>query len=189
MRDIVRAFASIVAVALLAGGAFAADASKIVNQPADGWSVFGPLGTAKMLKDETVQGGVAERVTISGKGANPWDTGAGSPIVEPLKKGDVLLLAFWARAEEPMKGSDGANFYATIQLGAAPYTALAASTPIHATKTWKMFYITGTATEDYAANAVSANLQLAVGAQVIDFGPVAVLDFGPGYDISKLPHN
>jgi hypothetical protein len=189
MKGVVRSVAAIVASIALAGAALAADTSKIVNVPGNGWSVFGSQVTSKMIKDDTVQGGVAERVTVSGKGANPWDSGAGAAIVQPIQKGDVLLLAFWARAEEPMKGSDGVNFNVTIQEGAAPYTALAASTPIHATKTWKMFYITGTAASDYPANAVNANLHLALGAQVIDFGPVAVLDFGPGYDVSKLPHN
>lgn len=42
---------------------------------------------------------------------------------------------------------------------------------------------------DYAPGSAGAALQLATGEQVIDFGPIFILGFGPGYDVSKLPHN
>ena len=36
---------------------------------------------------------------------------------------------------------------------------------------------------------MGVQLQLATAAQVIDLGPLFILDYGPGYDKTKLPHS
>lgn len=163
--------------------------SKAVNNPAVAWSVFGDSIKSELIKDGTVSGGVAERVTVRAKGEHPWDGGAYSLAVKPIATGDVLLLAFWARAQEVPASADGIDINARLQENAAPYPAIGSDTPIHIGTSWKLYYAHGIAAKDYAPNAVAASLQLATAQQVIDFGPIFLLDFGPKADPGQLPRN
>ena len=163
--------------------------SKEVNDVSQGWFTYGALLKAEQVQDPTAKGGAAVRITLSGKGANPWDAGASAPVVKPVSKGDVLLLAFWAKTAQPPAGGDGADIQALIEVSAAPYTPLSPYAQIHIGDAWKLYYVIGTATQDYAPQTLTAQLQMATGAQVIDLGSVFIFDFGPNYDVSKLPHN
>ena len=163
-------------------------ASKMVNDPSVGWGASGSGAKVELFKDPTVQGGAAERMTISGKSANAWDFGAQVAIVKPLKQGDVLLLAFWAKAETPPAGSTAIDFKANIQNNSAPYTSLG-SADLHVGPQWKMYFVVVTADKDYKGGEAGAQLQLATGALVIDLGPMFILNYGQGYDKTKLPHS
>ena len=104
-----RKFAIIAAAMLLCAAvpALSGDdlTSKMVNDPSQGWNGYGNGTKAELYDDAGVQGGKAVRLTIAGKAANPWEAGARIPIAKPLKEGDVLLLAFWAKAETPPEGA------------------------------------------------------------------------------------
>jgi len=163
-------------------------ASKMVNDPSVGWAASGSGAKVELFKDPTVQGGAAERMTISGKGANAWDWGAHVAVVKPLKQGDVLLLAFWAKAETPPAGSTAIDVNTNVQNDGAPYTSLG-SAMLHIGPQWKMYFAVATADKDYKAKEVGVQLQLATGDQVIDLGPLFILNYGPGYDKTKLPHS
>lgn len=184
MRNILR----LAMMTLLALPAGAADdiASKMVNDPTVGWAAFGACAKAELFKDPTVQGGGAERLTITGKSANPWDCGGSIGIVKPLAQGDVLLLAFWAKTEKGPAGADAIDVNANIQNNAAPYNSLG-SAMIHVGPQWKMYFVQAVADKDYKANAVIAQLQLATNEQVMDLGPLFILNYGKDYDRSKLP--
>ena len=175
-------------LAILALPAAAADdiASKMVNDPSVGWAAFGACAKSELYKDPTVQGGSAERVTISAKSANAWDCGASISIVKPLTQGDVLLLAFWAKTEKGLAGADAIDVYTNIQFNAAPYNSVGSST-VHVGSAWKMYFVQAVADKDYAANTIIAQLQLATGEQVIDLGPLFILNYGKDYDRTKLP--
>lgn len=163
-------------------------ASKMVNDPTVGWGAMGKGAKVELYKDPTVQGGMAERLTIGGKSANPWDCGAHVAIVKPLKQGDVLLLAFWAKAETPPAGSTTIDFNANIQNESAPYNSFG-SAALQVGPQWKMYLVVATADKDYKESGAGAQLQLATGALVIDLGPLFILNYGPGYDKTKLPHS
>ena len=163
-------------------------ASKMVNDPTVGWGAMGKGAKVELYKDPTVQGGMAERLTIGGKSANPWDCGAHVAIVKPLKQGDVLLLAFWAKAETPPAGSTAIDVNTNVQNDGAPYTSLG-SAMLHIGPQWKMYFVVVTTDKDYKGGEVAAQLQLATGDQVIDLGPLFILNYGPGYDKTKLPHS
>jgi hypothetical protein len=49
--------------------------------------------------------------------------------------------------------------------------------------------VSGKATSAWHRGEAHVALQLAADKQVIDLGPVFVLDLGPDYDINTLPHN
>jgi len=177
------------AFALLAlAPAWAADdiASKMVNDPSRGWVASGAGASAVLYDDPSVQGGKAERFTISAKSANPWDYTAHVSITKPLAKGDVLLLAFWAKAEQPPGGATAIVFNANIQKDSAPYTSLG-NGMLSVGPEWKMYFVQAVADQDYNADAVGAQLQLAIDHLVIDLGPLFILNYGKDYDRTKLP--
>jgi hypothetical protein len=183
-----RIILSVTILALCALPAFAADdiASKMVNDPSVGWAAFGTCAKGELFKDPTVQGGSAERITISAKSANPWDCGASIGIVKPLAQGDVLLLAFWAKTEKGQAEAAAIDVNANVQNNAAPYNSLG-SAMIHVGPQWKMYFVQAVTDKDYAANAVIGQLQLATGEQIIDLGPLFILNYGKDYDRTKLP--
>src|SRR3546814_5664469 len=59
-----------------------------------------------IVADKTVQGGHALRVKILGADAKAWTISLSDPIEKPVKKGDKLVLAFYARATKS-EAADG----------------------------------------------------------------------------------
>jgi len=157
----------------------------ILSASADSWNGFG--GQIAVRKDDSVQAGLATRVT-SKKGANAWDTAATITINKPITKGDVILGAFWARVETPPAGSTTTLVPINIGMGKAPYSTLAGDAATLTGK-WAMIYVSGVAEADFPAGSLNLAVQLATDVQVVDLGPAFVLDFGPTYDRTKLPHN
>jgi len=157
----------------------------ILSASGDSWNGFG--GQVAVRKDDSVQAGIATRVT-SKKGANAWDTAATITIPKPIAKGDVILGAFWARVETPPAGSATTLVPINIGMGKAPYSTLAGDSATLTSK-WAMIYVSGVAEADFPAGALNIAVQLASDVQTVDLGPAFVLDFGPNYDRTKLPHN
>ena len=94
--------------------------SKIINTPRpDAFRVDGTTG--KVRKDASVQGGKALRIDVPGKGANPWDVGIASALKKPVKAGDQLVLAFWAKLAKGENGATTATLpFNAVQLASAP---------------------------------------------------------------------
>ena len=193
-RPILAAWMTI-AAALSGGPALAQEMTtqslmaKAVNAPAaDNWTVFGSGETHKMVKDDTVPGGYALTVTVPRAGEHPWDIEAGIALPVPVKKGDVLLFAFWGRALSVPPETQTVHVNGRMQQTREPYTGIGDAALTVGTE-WKLYYVSGTAPQDFAAGEAGAGLQLATGPQTVALGPLFVLDFGPGYDLGKLPKN
>lgn len=163
--------------------------SKMVNDPTVGWYVFGDIAKGVLIEDKTVTGGTAERVTVSAAGLNPWDAGGVAANVKPVASGDVLLLAFWAKAVEPPPGLTDISIFARLQETAAPYTSLGPQENLHLTGQWKLYYVRAVAAKDYGRGQMGGSLSFATGVQTFDLGPILLLDFGQGFDLNKLPVN
>ena len=52
-----------------------------------------------------------------------------------------------------------------------------------------MYYVKGVAIKDYKKGEISGAINFATGVEVFDMGPILLIDFGQGYDMSKLPSN
>ena len=166
--------ASLAAALSLAPAAAQGDLT-VINNPAEP-QVNGTK--AKLRDDPAVQGGKALRVDVRRKGANPWDIAVESTIEQPVKAGDSLVFAFWARLE---KGEDGAATgtlpYNAVQVSAAPYTTLF-SAPAEIGPEWKLHEVRGKADADHAAGTLKATIHLASSAQTVDLGPLIVVNLG-----------
>src|SRR5690349_21242258 len=78
--------------------------SKMINKETNGSWYFQPdKPKAKYFPAPEVPGGYAFRVKVR-KGENPWDMQANSPVAGAINEGDVILLMYYARAEQPAEG-------------------------------------------------------------------------------------
>jgi hypothetical protein len=164
------------ALALAAlGPASAQDGLVIINDPASP-QVNG--ARARLLDDPVVQGGKALRVPVRRKGSNPWDVSVQTTIIQPVKAGDALVLAFWARLEAGEGGATTATLPSNaVQQSSAPYEWLFGS-PVEIGPEWKLHEIRGKAGKDYAAGTLNATIHLATAQQTVDFGPIFVINLG-----------
>ncbi len=162
---------------------------RIDDPKKDGWSTFGKAQKTSMAQSEGVPGGRAMRVKVNGPSANPWDVAAEYSIGAPIKSGDVVLFAFWARAEAPPEGEQAAKVNVRIQQVDAPYTGVAELGDLRIGPEWKMYYAAGKSPVDLGPKKAKASVQLALARQTVEFGPAFVLDFGPNQDLNKLPKN
>lgn len=176
--------AGVVAVMMLAAPAAAQSGadditSKIISIPAPtAFRVDGATSGAAVRTDSLVQGGKALRVPVPARSEQTWATSVAVPINRAVHAGDNLVLAFWARLEQGEDGATTAQLpYNSVQLASAPYTAVFAG-PATIGREWKMYEVRGRADRDYAKGDLNVSLHLATGKQVIDLGPVFVLDMG-----------
>lgn len=161
---------------------------KIINdRSVAAWNAWG--ADAKLREDATVTGNHALRVTVAHKPAHSWDAAASLPTNKPVKKGDIILVAVWARAEVPAPDKDYGRISAiAMQINGSPYTMLFSDSADIGTE-WAMYYASGVAENDYDAGKIQLTVQLGAEKQTIDLGPAFIIDFGPDYDMKKLPHN
>ena len=161
---------------LLLAPASAQDAAlNIINDPGAP-QVNGASG--RLRDDPGVQGGKALRIVVRGKGANPWDVAAETAITQPVKAGDQLLLAFWARLEKGEGGGTATTLpYNAVQMSAAPYATLFAG-PAEIGPEWKLHEVRGKADADRAAGTLKATIHLATAEQTVELGPIFVVNLG-----------
>ena len=157
-------------------------ASKMINKETNGAWYFQPdKPKAKHIKAE-VPGEYAFRVKAN-KANNPWEIQATSPIAGAINEGDVIMLSYFARAEEPAEG--GSSLTAQIQLAGPPYSSVLQMTS-KISPEWKSYCGFRVASASIAEKKSNVTIHLATAKQVIDLGPVLVFNFGTGYDTTKL---
>lgn len=157
--------------------------SKMINKETNGtWNVLPDKPKAKHFKVPELPGGYAFRIKAH-KGANPWDVQASSPVAGAINEGDVIMLMYYARAEQPAEG--GSKLTARIQLNSPPWTSLLETTSA-ITGEWQSYCAFRVANASIPEKKSNVSIHLATAQQVIDLGPVLVFNFGQGYDQSKL---
>ena len=163
------------ALALLAAAPLGAEPADIINN-AGAPQING--AKISIHDDAKIQGGKAIRVEVPGKGKNVWDSAVESAVTKPVQAGDRLVLAFYARLEKGESGATSVTLpFAGVQLASDPYTPLFNQQVVIGPE-WKLVQVSGAASKGYAAGTLKAAIHLATAKQVIDFGPVAVLDLG-----------
>ena len=160
---------------------------KVINEPGTRYTFYGSGLSNKPMKDSDIPGGEFVRVTAT-KGKNPYDAGGGYQINKPIKAGDVVFFAIYARAPNLKDGETAAMPGIGVVQDGAPYTPIAVADK-RLTNQWNVYYVSGKSSMDWPRGKAHVAMQLAADNQVIDLGPVFVLDLGPDYDINTLPHN
>ncbi len=167
---------ALVMTPVMAAADTAGMADRIVNDPrVEALNPYGLRRPPAVRADKTVQFGKALRVPLKGH-ADFWRVGVTTPVLKPVRKGDQIVIAFWARAEETENGAPGK--IGRVQLEATPVVRAIFEQPFEVSPTWKMYQLKGVADQDYAPRQLNAALHLDSAKQVLDVGPVFVLDYG-----------
>ncbi|WP_116092201.1 hypothetical protein [Sphingomonas crusticola] len=154
----------------------ASAADRIINDPrVPSLTPYGLNLQPQIRRDDGVQFGKALRVPLSGH-ADFWRVGVITPTLKPVRKGDRIVIAFWARAVETQDGAPGR--IGRVQLEATPVVRTIFEQPFELTGAWKMYQLAGAADRDYAAGSLNAALHLDSARQVLEIGPVFILDYG-----------
>lgn len=151
-------------------------ADRIVNDPRV--AALMPYGLnlpPQVRDDKQVQFGKALRIPLA-EHADFWRVGVISPTLKPVKKGDRIVIAFWARAVQTEGGAPGK--IGRVQLEATPVVRTIFEKPFEVAPEWKMYQLAGTVDGDYAAGRLNAALHLDSARQVLELGPVFILDYG-----------
>ena len=178
MRGLQFAAACLMAMAPLSSASAQDYSASALNNP-DPASLGAYGAQTSVIDDPKVTGGKAFRVVLAAKGANPWDAAVLSQVKQPVKAGDELVLAFWARLVSGENGATSTTLPASVGLASPPWTALVAQ-PVTVGPDWKLVKARGRADKDYAAGTLNAGVQLATAKQTIDFGPLYVAKLGGG---------
>jgi len=190
-------FALALAVAAVAAPAFAQTGNplesevlmkKAINAVGTAYALYGQGITQKPIKDAAIPGGRFVRVDVSSKASHPWDVGAQYAVDKPIKPGDVVFFAVYLRAPNLKDGETALVPGTGVGQAEAPYASIA-TLDAHVTNQWNVYYASAKTTSGWARGQARAALQLGADKQVIDLGPLIVLDLGPDYDLATLPHN
>lgn len=167
--------AALIAVAPGTAHDRAADPVLINNANPASFQVYGIAPVPKSVADDSVEGGRALHVPVTGSG-DAWAAGVNVPITKPIKAGDKIVIYYWARLEGGTGSASIAS--AQLQLASAPYTRIfgegATITP-----QWKLYQVSGTADAAYPKGTLNAAFHLNTGNHIVVLGAIAVLNQGP----------
>ncbi|MEP9402479.1 hypothetical protein [Sphingomonas sp. VNH70] len=151
-------------------------AAKVINAPLPASLIaYGTATPPSVVRVSGVDGGKAVRIPIAGADKEPWKIGLQSTTTQAVKKGDRLVVAFYARASGMPAGTKARIANATIQLSKAPYTTVFGE-PVEVGDQFEFLQVAGRVDRDYAPGELNASLQLATGKQVFEFGPMFIIN-------------
>lgn len=151
-------------------------ADRLSNDPrVDALHPYGLPIPPTVRSDKTVQFGKMLRMPLEGH-ADFWRIGVVSPTVKPVKKGDRIVIAFWAKATDTKDGAAGK--IGRVQLEETPVVRALFEESFDIGPEWKMYQLAGTVERDYAPGQLNAALHLDAAKQVLHLGPVFVLNYG-----------
>ena len=160
------------------------DAASALNSP----DVLRWAATARprrSIDGPKVPGGKALRIQAE-KDTNTWNAAVNTRSSWPVKAGDPLVLAFWARLASGGNGATSVTLpWVTVSLGSAPWTPVFGG-PVTIGHDWKIIEVRGTADKDYPPGTLSAGIQVATGKQTIDFGPLYVAKASGGAQVQPV---
>jgi len=159
-----------------------------INKPSISWNVYGPGQTNASVKDKGVVGGGAVRVQVTAPTpGQPWANAAGQAVDGKITKGDIVTVAFWARAESVDGGPATATISSVgVHQSASPWSGIVNGQVETIGGEWKLYTFSGRASIDADKGTAGVSLQLGGAKQTVVLGPLFVLDFGTNYDPSMV---
>jgi len=133
-----------------------------------------------------VVGGNGVRVQVTSPTPDkPWDSAAGQAVNGKIAKGDIVTIAFWAKAEPVDGGPATANISSVrVQQAAEPWGGIVEGKVAVTSGDWQIYTVSGRASMDADKGGAGVALHLGSAKQTVVLGPLFVLDFGPNYDPS-----
>ncbi len=119
---------------------------------------------------------------------NSWDNAVRFPAVQPVKKGDVLLLIIWMNSIESDTDDRINNVTHKFELAYSPYTqSLVLNGNVK--PGWRQWLLPFEATVDYPAGASGSRYQIDMGYMkgTIQIAGIALINYGRSYRKDQLP--
>lgn len=150
---------------------------RLVNDPRpEAASPYGFRVPPPVIRDKLVQFGKALRLGIPREVGDGGSMGLTLPVIKPIKAGDKLVIAFWARAQKTEGGAPGKIARVRLEESMPPHRELFAQ-PFIVGPEWKMQQLAGVADRDYAPGTIGVAMHLAAAKQTLEIGPVFVLRY------------
>lgn len=154
----------------------AAMAERIANDPrVTAHRPYGLPIPPSAREDKSVQFGKFMRFKLQGS-TDFGRIGIVTPTLKPVKKGDRIVIAFWARASGTDAGLPGK--IGRVQLEATPVIRTIFEKAFDIGPEWKMYQLSGRSDQDYKPGALNAALHIDAAKQTLDVGPIFVLNYG-----------
>jgi len=159
---------------LAAGPAFSqTDGRTIASINAPAWIFFGDNQATAKVKDDTVPGNAAIRVTVPKAGGQPSGASGQSKVSAEIKQGQKVRVTVWLRGVETLGGALPRGIV-KLKDAAVPYANHAEQT-FDLSSNWKPYSIEYTAVRDFPAASLNMVVQLALGQQTVDVGPATTV--------------
>ncbi|KQY30899.1 hypothetical protein ASD21_07445 [Caulobacter sp. Root1455] len=159
-----------------------------INKPSTAWNIYGPGQTNAPVKDKAVIGGGGIRVQVTAPTPDqPWTNSAGQAVTGKIAKGDIITIAFWAKAEPVDGGPATADITSVrVQQSAEPWGGIVEGKVAVTDGEWRIYTVSGRAGMDADKGGAGVALHLGAAKQTVVLGPLFVLDFGPNYDPATM---
>jgi len=105
---------------------------------------------------------------------------------EPIRKGDVIFVALWARMVESADESGEGRFSYRLQMSHEPWTGVF-DMEASVGRDWRRLLAFGRASVDLAAGEAHLAFHLSFAKQTLEFGPVMILNMGSKVNLGELP--
>ncbi len=126
------------------------------------------------------------RIKLVSRPVNTWDTAINVSSSEPVKKGDAILIGFWARGQAT-EGTGGGVAEIVFERNGPPHTKSVqylVETP--ADGSWKHYWVRCHSAEDYGADGSIVAFQTGYLRQEFEIGNVQVRNYGDR-PLNELP--
>jgi len=151
---------------------------KLMHNPYDvKWGASGNDKRTKVVSAPGIPGEQAFQVRVKKKQSKPWDINIAIQLDRGVKKGDEVVMHFWARAAKPAKNSDTGDIAVMVQMNKDPYRAIVTG-DIKPTAEWNIYTIKGVAVDDYSDSSLQASFQLGRASQTLEFGQFYISNLG-----------
>ncbi len=130
--------------------------------------------------------GTVWRFTITESPANSWSVQLGATIAGSIKEGDRCLLTFLARCVAGP--NDRANGSANVEIRQPPDYFKVGRSEFRVGKSWTPNYVPFAAARSIPEGKGGVAIHLGGGVQTVEIAGLRLLNYGPDYDLAKLPH-
>ena len=135
-----------------------------------------------------IAGGKALRVSVEEAGPDPWSTEVTTKLTGDVAEGDVVFVAFLARAmEADNESQNGIVSTYSVQQNDGEYKQVAEASGLVPLGDWRIFHGWGRAGVPLTPGTGMVGIHLGATEQVIDIGPSVVVNLGPDVDTDALP--
>ncbi len=145
------------------------------------------LGSGKWT--DTANGPVPKcwHLDIKQPGVREWSASLQLMIAEPIRSGDTLLLAFYARGTTATGSAEQAGGGIVVEQKVAPSYLKLGVGSFKAGPEWEPVYVPFMAGVESVSNLTALSFQVAGRIQTIDIADVRLLNYGAGISLTNMP--